>query len=29
VIHNAASLLPDGFAVQTAKGGIYAFSTQF
>lgn len=29
VIHNAASLLPDGFAVQTAKGGVYAFSTQF
>ncbi|MBS0484469.1 MAG: outer membrane protein assembly factor BamB, partial [Proteobacteria bacterium] len=29
MIHNAASLLPDGFAVQTADGGVYAFSTQF
>ncbi|OQW83140.1 MAG: outer membrane protein assembly factor BamB [Proteobacteria bacterium ST_bin16] len=29
VIHNAASVLPDGFVVQTAKGGVYAFSTQF
>ncbi|MBS0425049.1 MAG: outer membrane protein assembly factor BamB [Proteobacteria bacterium] len=29
VIHNAASLLPDGFSVQTANGGVYAFSTQF
>ncbi|SFE52809.1 outer membrane protein assembly factor BamB [Nitrosomonas sp. Nm166] len=28
-IQTAASLLPDGFAVQTAKGGVYAFSTQF
>ena len=29
MIHNAASVLPDGFVVQTAKGGVYAFSTQF
>ena len=29
IIHNAASVLPDGIVVQTAKGGIYAFSTQF
>ncbi|TXI27750.1 MAG: outer membrane protein assembly factor BamB [Nitrosomonas oligotropha] len=29
VIHNAASVLPDGFVVQTTKGGVYAFSTQF
>jgi outer membrane protein assembly factor BamB len=29
MIHNAAGLLPDGVVVQTAKGGIYAFSTQF
>lgn len=29
MIHNAASLLPDGFAVQTDNGGVYAFSTQF
>lgn len=28
-IQTAPSLLPDGFAVQTSKGGIYAFSTQF
>lgn len=28
-IQTPASLLPDGFAVQTAKGGVYAFSTQF
>lgn len=27
-IKTPASLLPDGFAVQTAKGGVYAFSTQ-
>lgn len=27
VIQNSASLLPDGFVVQTAKGGVYAFST--
>ncbi|WP_394808825.1 outer membrane protein assembly factor BamB [Nitrosomonas sp.] len=29
IIQNSASLLPDGFIVQTAKGGVYAFSTQF
>lgn len=29
IIQNSASLLPDGFVVQTAKGGIYAFSAQF
>lgn len=29
IIPNSASLLPDGFVVQTAKGGVYAFSTQF
>lgn len=29
IIQNSASLLPDGFVVQTAKGGVYAFSTQF
>lgn len=29
VIHNAASILPDGFVVQTTKGGVYAFSMQF
>ncbi|MEK6595325.1 MAG: outer membrane protein assembly factor BamB [Pseudomonadota bacterium] len=28
-IQTVPSLLPDGFAVQTSKGGIYAFSTQF
>ncbi|WP_305645354.1 outer membrane protein assembly factor BamB [Nitrosomonas sp.] len=27
IIQNSASLLPDGFVVQTAKGGVYAFST--
>ncbi len=29
IIQNSASLLPDGFVVQTAKGGVYAFSVQF
>lgn len=29
IIHNSAGLLPDGFVVQTAKGGVYAFSVQF
>lgn len=29
MIHNAVGLLPDGIVVQTAKGGVYAFSTQF
>ncbi|MBY0475745.1 MAG: outer membrane protein assembly factor BamB [Nitrosomonas sp.] len=29
IIQNPASPLPDGFAVQTAKGGVYAYSTQF
>lgn len=28
-IQTVPNLLPDGFAVQTSKGGIYAFSTQF
>lgn len=27
IIPNSASLLPDGFVVQTTKGGVYAFST--
>lgn len=29
MIQNPASPLPDGFAVQTAKGGVYAYSTKF
>ncbi len=29
MIQNPVSPLPDGFAVQTAKGGVYAYSTQF
>ncbi|ALQ51352.1 outer membrane protein assembly factor BamB [Nitrosomonas ureae] len=29
MIQNPASPLPDGFVVQTAKGGVYAYSTQF
>lgn len=29
MIQNPASSLPDGFVVQTAKGGVYAYSTQF
>ncbi len=29
MIQNSASPLPDGFVVQTAKGGVYAYSTQF
>ena len=29
IIHNAAGMLPDGVVVQTAKGGVHAFSTQF
>ena len=29
IIQNSAGLLPDGFVVQTAKGGVYAFSVQF
>ncbi|MBX3617470.1 MAG: outer membrane protein assembly factor BamB [Nitrosomonas sp.] len=29
MIHNSASQMPDGVVVQTAKGGIYAFSEQF
>lgn len=29
MIQNPADALPDGFVVQTAKGGVYAFSTQF
>lgn len=28
-ISTVASALPDGFAVQTTEGGVYAFSTQF
>ncbi len=28
-IHTVASLLPDGFAVQTVQGGVYAFSAEF
>jgi len=29
IIQNSAGLLHDGFVVQTAKGGVYAFSVQF
>jgi len=28
-IHAPPTLLPEGFAVQTAKGGVYVFSTNF
>lgn len=29
MIKTAPTPLPDGFAVQTIEGGVYAFSTQF